>query len=303
MKLTESAFEFQDPTRKGAVETSLRFDALLPAEMAEKAEAIGVAKAGLNPISTLALAILAGAFIALGAVFATTVASGAAGVLPPGVIRLLSGVAFSLGLILVVVGGAELFTGNNLIIMAWASRKLGHAALLKNWALVYTGNFIGAIGTVLLVFFSEQYMFDGGAIGAVALATATHKVGLGFAQAVLLGILANGLVCLAVWLSFSARTTTDRILSVIFPITAFVAAGFEHSIANMYFVPLGILIRSLAPGSFWLAIEADPARYDVLTWSDFFLDNLLPVTIGNIIGGAVLVGATYWFVYLRARPS
>lgn len=271
--------------------------------MAEKAEAIGVAKAGLNPISTLALAILAGAFIALGAVFATTVASGAAGVLPPGVIRLLSGLAFSLGLILVVVGGAELFTGNNLIVMAWASRKLSHAALLKNWALVYTGNFIGAIATVLLVFFSEQYAFDRGSIGAAALATATHKVGLGFTQAVLLGILANGLVCLAVWLSFSARTTTDRILSVIFPITAFVAAGFEHSIANMYFVPLGILIRSRAARSFWLATEADPARYDALTWSNFFLDNLLPVTIGNIIGGTVLVGATYWFVYLRARPS
>jgi formate transporter len=153
------------------------------------------------------------------------------------------------------------------------------------------------------VFFSQQYTFDRGAIGAAALATATHKVGLGFTQAVLLGILANGLVCLAVWLSFSARTTTDRILAVIFPVTAFVAAGFEHSIANMYFVPLGILIRSRAPGAFWLATEAAPARYDVLTWSNFFLDNLLPVTIGNIIGGAVLVGTTYWFVYLRARQS
>jgi formate transporter FocA len=284
------------------VETS-RFDALLPAEMAIKAEAIGVAKAGLNAVSTVALAILAGAFIALGAVFATTVASGAAGVLAGGVTRLLSGLVFSLGLILVVVGGAELFTGNNLIVMAWASRKLSHAALLRNWALVYTGNFIGAFGTVLLVFLARQYTFDGGAIGAAALATATHKVGLGFMQAVVLGILANGLVCLAVWLSFSARTTTDRILAVIFPITAFVAAGFEHSIANMYFVPLGILIRTWAPASFWLAIGAGPTQHDALTWSNFLVANLLPVTIGNIIGGVALVGATYWFVYLRARPS
>jgi formate transporter FocA len=287
---------------EGAVETP-RFDALLPAEMATRAEAIGVAKAGMNAVSTVALAILAGAFIGLGAVFATTVASGAAGVLPPGVTRLLSGLVFSLGLILVVVGGAELFTGNNLIVMAWASRKLSHTALLRNWALVYTGNFIGAIGTVLLVFFSRQYTFDGGAIGAAALATATHKVGLGFMQAVVLGVLANGLVCLAVWLSFSARTTTDRILAVIFPITAFVAAGFEHSIANMYFVPLGILIRAWAPGSFWVAIDAAPAEYDALDWSSFLVDNLLPVTIGNIIGGVALVGATYWFVYLRARRS
>jgi len=284
----------------GAVETS-RFDALLPAEMAVKAEAIGVAKAGMSAVSTMALAILAGAFIALGAAFATTVVAGAVGVLPVGVTRLLSGLVFSLGLILVVVGGAELFTGNNLIIMAWASRKLSHAALLRNWALVYAGNFIGAIGTVLLVFLSRQYTFDGGAIGAAALAAATHKVGLGFVQAVVLGILANGLVCLAVWLSFSARTTTDRILAVMFPITAFVAAGFEHSIANMYFVPLGIAIRAWAPASFWTAIDAAPATYDALRWSSFVVNNLLPVTIGNIIGGVVLVGATYWYVYLRAR--
>ena len=282
---------------------SSHFDALLPAEMAMRAETIGVAKARLNAVSTVALAVLAGAFIALGAGFATVVASGAAGVLPGGVTRVLSGLVFSLGLILVVVGGAELFTGNNLIIMAWASRKLSHAALLRNWTLVYIGNFIGAIGTALLVFLSGQYTFDGGAIGAAALATARHKVGLGFLEAVVLGTLANGLVCLAVWLSFSARTTTDRILAVIFPITAFVAAGFEHSIANMYFVPLGILIRTRAPASFWSAIDGAPAQYQAVSWPNFLVDNLLPVTIGNIIGGVVLVGATYWFVYLRARPS
>jgi formate transporter len=278
------------------------FDALLPQQMALKAEELGVAKAQLSTTSTLALAVLAGAFIALGAVFATTVTSGAAGVLPAGVARLLAGLVFSLGLILVVVGGAELFTGNNLIIMAWAGGKLSHAGLLRNWVLVYLGNFIGAMGTVLLVFVGRQYTFDGGGIGAVALATALHKVELGFLQAVTLGILANGLVCLAVWLSFSARTTADRILAVIFPITAFVAAGFEHSIANMYFVPLGILIRMRAPESFWLAVESVPADYAALTWTGFLWHNLLPVTIGNIIGGVALVGVTYWFVYLRSRP-
>ncbi|HSK20188.1 MAG TPA: formate transporter FocA [Longimicrobiales bacterium] len=271
--------------------------------MARRAEEVGAAKAAQDAVRTLALAVLAGAFIALGAMFATTVASGAGPTLPSGVVRLLSGLVFSLGLILVVVGGAELFTGNNLIVMAWASRRLSHGALLRNWSIVYLGNFAGAMGTVLLVLLSQQYMFDGGAIGGVALATARHKVELGFLQAIVLGILANGLVCLAVWLAFSARTTTDRILAVIFPITAFVAAGFEHSIANMYFVPLGILIRRQAPASFWAAIDAAPADYSGVTWPAFLLHNLLPVTIGNVIGGVVLVGVTYWFVYLRTRQA
>lgn len=274
-------------------------DALLPPEMAAKAEEIGVRKAQLSATSMLVLAVLAGAFIALGAIFATTVTAGAAGALPPGVIRLLAGLVFSLGLILVVVGGAELFTGNNLIIMAWASRKLSHQLLLRNWTLVYIGNFAGAIGTVVLVYLGAQYTFDGGAIGATALATAQHKVRLGFVEAVALGIMCNALVCLAVWLAFSARSTTDRILAVVPPISAFVAAGFEHSIANMYFVPMGLFIKAGATDAFWTAIDATPADFADLTWPAFLLGNLLPVTIGNIIGGTVLVGAVYWFVYLR----
>lgn len=279
------------------------FDALLPAEMAAKAEEIGVAKAEISTVSTFALGVLAGAFIALGAIFATTVASGATDLLPSGVVRLLSGIAFSLGLILVIIGGAELFTGNNLIIMAWASRRLTHYRLLRNWTIVYVANFVGAIATVILVHASRQYAFDGGAIGATALAIARHKVELGFPEAVALGILANGLVCLAVWLTFSARTTTDRILAIVPPITAFVAAGFEHSIANMYFVPIGILIRTRAPESFWLSIDAAPADFAGVTWSSFLVQNLLPVTIGNAIGGVALVGIVYWFIYLRVRGS
>jgi formate transporter FocA len=274
-------------------------DSLLPADMALKAEQIGVKKAHLPPMGMFVLAVLAGAFIALGAVFATTTVAGASGVLPYGVTRLLSGVVFSLGLILVIVGGAELFTGNNLIIMAWASRKVSTALLLKNWLIVYLGNFVGAIGTAALVFVAGQYAFGQGAVGVAALSTATAKVTLGFWQALALGILCNGLVCLAVWLTFSARTTTDRILAIVPPIAAFVAAGFEHSIANMYFIPVALFIKAGAPAGFWANIGRTAADYGGLTWAAFFFNNLLPVTLGNIIGGTLLVGVVYWFVYMR----
>jgi formate transporter FocA len=284
------------------VSNGFQLDALLPAEMAAKAEQVGVKKAHLPAVSMFVLSVLAGAFIALGAIFATTVSAGAAG-LPYGVVRLLAGVVFSLGLILVVVGGAELFTGNNLIVMAWASGKVSTRLLLQNWAIVYLGNFAGAVATAVLVYASGQFTFGQGAVGAAALATANAKAGLGFWQALVLGILCNALVCLAVWLTFSARTTTDRILAIVPPITAFVAAGFEHSIANMYFIPVGLLIKAGAPESFWTAIGKTPGDYGHLTWANFFTHNLLPVTVGNIIGGAVLVGAVYWFVYLRPRAS
>ncbi len=279
-----------------------QLDALLPADMAVRAEEIGVKKAKLDVPSMFVLAILAGAFIALGAIFATTVLAGSAGAMPYGVARLLAGTVFSLGLILVLVGGAELFTGNNLIVMAWASRRVGTGVLLKNWLVVYLGNFVGSFGTVLLMFASGQYAFGKGAVGAAALATAHAKVGLGFVEAVALGTMCNALVCLAVWLTFSARTTTDRILATVPPIAAFVAAGFEHSVANMYFIPIGVLIRSFAPAAFWADIGKAAADFPDLTWGGF-IGNLIPVTIGNIIGGAVLVGAVYWFVYLRGRRA
>jgi formate transporter FocA len=281
---------------------TVNLDALLPQEMAVKAEAIGVAKATMGYRRLLALGILAGAFIGLGATFATTVAAGSGG-LPYGVGRLLTGLSFCLGLVLVVVGGAELFTGNNLIVMAWASRRISTRRLLRNWLWVYLGNFMGALGTAALVFLGGQYTFGGGVVGAAALNIARAKVGLGFVEALALGVLCNALVCLAVWLTMSARTTTDKILSVLFPITAFVAAGFEHSVANMYFIPVGILIQRYAPAAFWRAAGLNPADYGALTWRAFLVDNLLPVTLGNIIGGTVLVGAVYWAVYLRKRPK
>jgi formate transporter len=280
-----------------------QLDALLPMEMAVRAEEIGVRKVQLDAPSMFTLAVLAGAFIALGAIFATTVLAGAGGTFPYGVCRLLAGIAFSVGLILVLVGGAELFTGNNLIVMAWASGRVGTAVLLKNWVVVYAGNFVGSFGTALLVYISGQYTFGGGAVGAAALATAHAKVHFTFVEAVALGTLCNALVCLAVWLTLSARTTTDRILATIPPIAAFVAAGFEHSVANMFFVPIGILIRGGAPASFWTEIGKAAADFGDLTWGRFLWNNLLPVTIGNIIGGAVLVGAVYWFVYLRRRGA
>jgi formate/nitrite transporter len=267
---------------------------MLPQEMAEKAEATGVRKAGLSFLSLFALAVLAGAFIGLGAMFATTTAA-ASSTLPYGVARLLIGLVFCLGLILVVVGGAELFTGNNLIVMAWASHKISTWALLRNWVIVYIGNFVGSLGTAGLVFLAKQYTAGGGSVGEAALNIAVGKVNLGFVQALALGILCNTLVCLAIWLTFSARSVADKILAIIFPITAFVAAGFEHSIANMYFIPYALLIKTFDP-AFAAAKKIDLSN---LTWGSFFLKNLLPVTLGNILGGAVLVAAMYWFIYLR----
>lgn len=277
-----------------------RIDALLPREIALKAEAIGVQKTRLDFLSLVALAVLAGAFIGLGAMFATTVLAGADGALPFGVSRLLSGVVFCLGLILVVVGGAELFTGNNLMVMAWAAGKVSPREMLRAWAIVYVGNFIGAVGTAGIVFLSGQYLSGKGSVAGVALTIATNKVSLSFEHGLFLGILCNVLVCLAVWLAYGARTTADKIMAIVFPVSAFVVAGFEHSVANMYFIPLGLFIKAWAPAAMWTQIGATSVNYAALTWAGL-VDNLIPVTLGNIIGGGGLVGLVYWFVYLRKR--
>ncbi len=277
---------------------SSSLDALPPREMARKAEQVGVAKAGLGAADTFALAVLAGAFIAMGAIFATTVTAGGAS-LPFGVSRLLGGLAFALGLILVVVAGAELFTGNNLIVMAWASGRVSTARLLRNWAIVYAGNFAGAIATAGLLFLGKQYTFGKGAVGEQTLSIATSKTGLGFLQAIVLGAFCNALVCLAIWLTYSARTLADKVLAIVPPITAFVAAGFEHSVANMFFIPMGLFVRS---DSSFAAQHAVPGVAH-LTWGHFFVSNLVPVTIGNVAGGALMVGAIYWFVYSRHKEE
>jgi formate transporter len=277
-----------------AILQAMNFDALPPAEMARKAESVGIAKAAMDTATTFALAVLAGAFIAIGAAFATNTLAGSSD-LPYGVARLLAGLTFSLGLILVVVAGAELFTGNNLIVMAWASRKVSTLRLLRNWAIVFVGNFVGAIATAGLLYAGKQYEFGKGAVGATALTIAATKTGYGFGQAVALGMLCNALVCIAVWLCYSARTTADKILAIVPPITAFVAAGFEHSVANMFFIPFGIFVKS---DSAFVASQKAPDLSHV-TWGHFVTANLVPVTIGNIVGGGLMVGAIYWFVYLR----
>ena len=262
--------------------------------------------------------VRAGAFIALGAIFSTTLIAGAgsAGIiaadgslayrsaLPFGIQRLLAGLAFCLGLILVVVAGAELFTGNNLIVMAWANKKVSTLKLLRNWVIVYLGNFAGSLGAAGMIYLSGHYKYGGGAIGTAALSIANAKASLEFIPALFLGVLCNALVCLAVWMTYSARSVMDKIAAIIFPISAFVAAGFEHSIANMYFVPIGLFIKTFDPA--FMASEAVvKAGLDLsgLTWGNFLLNNLLPVTIGNIIGGAVLVAAVYWFVFLRGSDQ
>ena len=289
----------------------ISFDAILPPSMAAKAEDLGVKKVALPALKMFALAILAGAFIGIGAIFATTVSAGSMAVkdaagaaafstgLPFGVTRLLAGLAFTVGLILVVVGGSELFTGNNLIMMAFASKKVSLGGLLRNWGIVYLGNFVGSIVTAYIVFLGKQYSFGSGAIGLTALGIGEAKTSFTFIQAVALGIMCNALVCMAVWMCYSARSTTDKILAIIPPIACFVAAGFEHSVANMYFIPLALFVKGSGDAKFFETIGKTVADFPHLTWSNFFVANLLPVTIGNIIGGAFMVGLIYWFIYLR----
>lgn len=255
-------------------------DAHPPAEVAREIERIGVVKARTDALTLLVLAVLAGAFISLGAMLYTVVATDSA--LGFGPTRLLGGLAFSLGLVLVVVAGAELFTGNNLIAVAWASGRIGFAAVLRNWLLVYLGNVIGCLGTVVLVYWAAIADLSGGAVGETALRVAEAKSELSSLEALSRGILCNALVCLAVWLAVAARSVTDKIVAVVFPVTAFVAMGFEHSIANWYFLPYGLLLDGQG------AISAGGAAR-----------NLAVVTVGNLLGGTLLVAGVYWLAYLR----
>ena len=254
-------------------------DAYPPSQVALLVEQVGVKKATLPAVPTLALGVLAGAFIAFGAMFSTLALTGSPLGFGPG--RVLAGLAFSLGLVLVVVGGAELFTGNNLVVMAWAARKITTGQLLRNWALVYVANLVGALGSALMMWWSGALGLGGGAVAETAIAIAEAKVALGFTEALFRGILCNVLVCLAVWLSFAAHDVPGKVLAIIFPISAFVALGFEHSVANMYLIPIAMLAG---------AESATAAG---------FLANLIPVTLGNIVGGGGFVALVYWLIYLR----
>lgn len=267
------------------------FDAFAPQEIARRVEATGASKARL-PLSTLALlAVLAGAFIGLGALFFALIRSDPT--LGFASAQVLGGAAFSLGLILVVVAGAELFTGNNLLAMAWAARRITTHELLRNWTVVALGNLAGAMGLAGLVSLAGHAQMNGGAVGETYMQIATTKVALPFWTAFFRGVLCNVLVCMAVWMAIAGRSVVDKAVAIVFPITCFVAAGFEHSIANMYFIPVAMLLQWTGTVS-----EAWPA----ITVGGF-VRNLVPVILGNLVGGSVLVGLVYWLVYLRGQRA
>lgn len=284
------------------IASEIKFDAYSPKEIAGRVETIGVAKTNLNFLANFTLGVLAGVFIAFGAALFTLVVHDSK--LSFGLTQLIGGLSFCLGLILVVVAGAELFTGNNLLVMAYVSKKITLRKLLESWVIVFLGNFIGALSLALWVYLSRQWSANGNLVGAKALLIANAKVGLPFAVAFTRGVLCNALVCLAVWLCMAGRSTTDKILSILFPISAFVALGFEHSIANMYFIPMGLLLKHEPSVLEAAAVMAGKAGdFTNLTTQAFLWNNLLPVTLGNIVGGGLLVGLVYWFVYLRRKKE
>jgi formate/nitrite transporter len=267
-------------------------DAFKPAEVARRVEEVGVAKARLPFVQTAMLGVLAGAFIGLGALYFTLIASDASLGFAAG--RVAGAIAFSLGLILVIVAGAELFTGNNLLAMAWAEGRIGTGELLRNWAIVAAANFVGAAGLALIVYLSGHWQMNGGAVGATYLKIAAAKAALPAWRAFFLGVLCNVLVCMAVWMAMAGRSVVDKAVAIVFPISAFVAAGFEHSIANMYYFPMALLLKA---GGAPL-----PAGAEAITVGAMF-GNLGPVIAGNIVGGSVLVALVYWVIYLRGRSG
>jgi formate transporter len=258
-----------------------------PAEIKEAVETVGVKKANFPFLTSFMLAIVAGGGVGFGALYYTIVASDAS--LGFATIRVVGGLVFTLGLALVLVGGAELFTGNNLIVMAWASGKVSTRTMLSNWTIVWFGNLFGALGLIVLVFFSHHLDMNDGRIGLAVLNTAAGKIRPDMVTLFFKGILCNVLVCAAVWLAYAGRSVTDKMMSVILPVSAFIAAGFEHCVANMYFLPLA-----------WLMVQTGhvPSNFDVspITITGI-IHNLVPVTLGNIVGGAGFVGAFYWTIY------
>lgn len=272
-------------TARSASQASV--DAYLPAEIAQRVEDSGVAKTRLSVARTALLGILAGAFIAFGALFFTVVASDPK--LPFAVGRVLGGVVFSVGLIMVIVAGGELFTGNNLLAMAWAGGRISTASLFRNWIVALVANAAGAMLIAVLVVHSTYPHMNGGTVAAAAVRIAAMKAALPFGEAFFAGVLCNVLVCMAVWLAAAGRSVVDKAVAIVFPISAFVAAGFEHSVANMYFIAVGILLRDTVDASAIAGIGA-------LDWSGY-VRNLVPVTLGNIVGGSGLVALVYFFIY------
>ena len=273
-----------------------------PPQTAVIVENKAVARAKLRVTQTFALSIMAGIFVALGAQFATFVTSDST--LHFGLTALIAGVVFSLGLILVETAGAELFTGNNLNILGYLSRRITTWELLRIWIIVYIGNFIGSLLMVCCMYKTHQFEFFHNMVGAKALLIAHKKINLSFTEALARGVLCNALVCLNAWLCYSGRTLADKVISVIFPIGGFVASGFEHCVANMYFIPMGLVLRN-NPAVVAAAEKMAGKSLDLsqLTWKGFFINNLIPVTLGNFIGGVILIGTVFWFIYLRPDIS
>ncbi|MGK0599275.1 formate transporter FocA [Yokenella regensburgei] len=281
------------------MKNDISFDLRMPVEMAKVAEQAGVYKVSKKKGITFFLAVTAGVFIAIAFVFYITVTTGAGPT--DSLTKLAGGLCFTLGLILVVVCGADLFTSTVMTIMAKASGLISWRQLIINWTIVYFGNLVGALFFVLLIWFSGQIMSSNGLWGLNVLQTADHKMHHTFVEAVCLGTLCNLMVCLAIWMSYSDHTLTDKIIAMLLPIGMFVASGFEHSIANMFIIPLGVMIRNFAPAAFWNMTQTTANNFPALTVQNFITDNLIPVTIGNIIGGGILVSITYWIIYLREQ--
>lgn len=267
---------------------------LSPDQMAEKAQEVGISKTQNSFLKTFLLGFLGGIFIAMGAMFSTVIGTGLSAALPYGIVRLLSGLVFCLGLILVVIAGAEIFTGNILLFMAWANRKITFLSMIRNWGIIYLANLCGSIIAALLVFLSGQYKFANGAVGQGMLSVAVGKLDHTLLSVLFLGILCNILVCLAIWMTYSAKSSTGKLLVILFPITAFVAAGFEHSVADMYYFPTALFIKLFDP-VFASTLSLD---LSILTWGRS-LAVLLMASLGNLIGGVLFVGLIYWLIYLR----
>jgi len=277
----------------------IKVDLFSPQEIAARVSEAGEHKTHLTLLRLCLLSVLAGAYIAFGAVFSAVSITGMGGVWPYGFMKVIAGLTFSLGLILVVLSGAELFTGNSLMIISWMHRKITLSQLLRNWVIVYLGNFVGSLTIAILVLLGKLYTFSSGELGKTMLTLAITKTQYSFIQALVLGVLCNILVCLAVWMASSSRTTGGKVLAIVFPIAAFIAAGFEHSVANMYIIPVALLMKAFDP-VFAASLGLD---LSALTWSNFFLRNLLPVTLGNILGGAGFVGLFYALIFPGAAKK
>jgi formate/nitrite transporter len=262
------------------------------------AQSVGVKKATSPWLSVVMLGILAGAYIGFGGLLSTTVTFDMVETFGIGFTKFLSGAVFSVGLMLVVIAGAELFTGNNLMITSTLAKEISFGTMINRWIVVYITNFVGSIILALIFFLSGLWKTAGGELGAAAVKIAYSKVSLGFVEALVRAIGCNWLVCLAVWMALASRQIVGKIFAIFFPIMAFVAIGFEHCVANMYFIPTGIFLHA------WAGIPA-PEKADphVLSWVSFAVRNLIPVTIGNVIGGGLFVGMSYWGAYLKPNKT